>query len=88
MVLAARLSTALGIANGDAAERLGALLARFGLPVALPPGLDPGALLARMRLDKKAGAGGLRFVLWDRPGQTRIIADVPDTAVLAVLGGG
>jgi 3-dehydroquinate synthase len=88
MVLAARLSTALGIANGDAAERLGALLARFGLPVALPPGLDPGALLARMRLDKKAGAGGLRFVLWDRPGQARIIADVPDTAVLAVLGGG
>jgi 3-dehydroquinate synthase len=88
MVLAARLSTALGIATGDDAERLGALLARFGLPVALPPCLDPDALLARMRLDKKAGAGGLRFVLWDRPGAARIIADVPDTAVLAVLGGG
>jgi 3-dehydroquinate synthase len=88
MVLAARLSTALGIATGDDGERLRALLARFGLPVALPPGLDPDVLLARMRLDKKAGAGGLRFVLWERPGAARITADVPDTAVLAVLGGG
>jgi len=88
MVLAAQLSTALGIATGDDAEGLSALLARFGLPVALPPGLDPDALLARMRLDKKAGASGLRFVLWDRPGAARIIADAPDTAVLAVLGGG
>jgi len=88
MVLAARLSTALGIATGDDGERLRALLARFGLPVALPPGLDPDVLLARMLLDKKAGAGGLRFVLWERPGAARITADVPDTAVLAVLGGG
>jgi 3-dehydroquinate synthase len=86
MVLAARLSTALGIASGNDARRLAALLGRFGLPVALPPGLDPGALLARMRLDKKAGAGGLRFVLWDRPGAARIVAGVPDEAVLAVLG--
>jgi 3-dehydroquinate synthase len=86
MVLAARLSTALGIATDNDARHLGALLARFGLPVALPPGLDPDALLARMQLDKKAGAGGLRFVLWDRPGAARIVADVPDEAVLAVLG--
>jgi 3-dehydroquinate synthase len=85
MVLAARLSARLGIATGDDAERLRALLARFGLPVTLPSGLDADALLARMRLDKKAGAGGLRFVLWDRPGAARIVTDVPDEAVLAVL---
>jgi 3-dehydroquinate synthase len=86
MVLAARLSTTLGIATGNDAERLGALLARFGLPVALPPGLEAAALLARMRLDKKAGAGGLRFVLWERAGAARIVTDVSDAAVLAVLG--
>ena len=85
MVLAARLSTGLDIATAAEAERLRALLIRFGLPVSIPPGLDPGALLARMRLDKKAGAGGLRFVLWDRAGAARIVADVPDAKVLAVL---
>ena len=85
MVLAARLSAALGIAAASDSERLRTLLARFGLPTSLPPGLDPHALLARMRLDKKAGASGLRFVLWDRPGATKIVPDVPDEAVLAVL---
>ncbi|HVR81628.1 MAG TPA: 3-dehydroquinate synthase [Luteimonas sp.] len=85
MVLAARLSTALGIADVDDSERLRSLLVRFGLPTSLPPGLDPDTLLARMRLDKKAGASGLRFILWDRPGAARIVANVPDEAVLAVL---
>jgi 3-dehydroquinate synthase len=85
MVLAARLSTEMGIASAAESERLRALLIRFGLPVAIPPGLDPEALLARMRLDKKAAAGGLRFVLWDRAGAARVVADVPDAKVLAVL---
>ena len=69
------------------AERLGALLARFELPVVVPAGLDPEALLARMRLDKKAQAGGLRFVLWDRAGAARVVSGVPDEAVLRVLRG-
>ena len=85
MVLAARLSTALGLASNADGERLYALLARFGLPVALPPGLEAEALLARMRLDKKAQASGLRFVLWDGAGAARVVADVADSAVLDVL---
>ncbi len=85
MVLAARLSTALGLAPNADGERLYALLARFGLPVALPPGLEAEALLARMRLDKKAQASGLRFVLWDGAGAARVVADVADSAVLDVL---
>ncbi len=85
MVLAARLAAALELAEGSGADALAALLARFGLPTALPAGLDPAALLARMRLDKKASAAGLRFVLWDGPGAGRVVADVPDAAVLAVL---
>jgi 3-dehydroquinate synthase len=88
MVLAARLSAALGVADPADAARLQALLTRFGLPTTLPAGLDPAALLARMRLDKKAQAGGLRFVLWDRPGAARVVADVPETAVLALLEAG
>jgi 3-dehydroquinate synthase len=85
MVLAARLSAVLGLAAVAEADSLAALLQRFGLPVALPAGLDAQALLARMRLDKKAQASGLRFVLWDGPGMARVVADVPEAAVLAAL---
>ena len=85
MVLAARLSTLLGTAPDDDAERLRVLLARFGLPVELPNGLDTDALLARMRLDKKAAADGLRFVLWDGIGRARLVAGVPEAEVRAVL---
>lgn len=85
MVLAARLSAALGLAAEDDGERLERLLRRWGLPTTLPAGLDPSALLARMRLDKKAAADGLRFVLWDGVGRARVLAGVDEAAVLAVL---
>jgi 3-dehydroquinate synthase len=85
MVLAARLSAHLGMAPAADAERLRTLLAGFGLPTALPAGLDPDLLLARMRLDKKAHAGGLRFVLWEGPGLARIVDGVPEDAVLETL---
>jgi 3-dehydroquinate synthase len=87
MVLAARLSARLGMAPDADADALGRLLERFGLPVSLPGGLDPRALVERMRLDKKALAGGLRFVLWDGPGRARVVAEVPDREVMAVLQG-
>ena len=88
MVLAARLSAALGRSSLADAERLQRLLERLGLPVRIPAGLDPQALLARMRLDKKADASGLRFVLWDRAGAARIVSGVADEQVLAVLADG
>lgn len=86
MVLAAGLSCRLGLADAGDGERLRALLARFGLPTRLPDGLEPAALLARMRLDKKSQASGLRFVLWDGVGRARVVADVPEAAVLSQLG--
>ena len=85
MVCAAHLSARLRMAPITEAERLSALLARFGLPVALPAGLDPGALVARMRLDKKATAGALRFVLWRGAGQAEITAGVEEGDVIAAM---
>ena len=88
MVLAARLATALGLAPAADAAALRDLLVRFGLPVDLPRGLDPQVLVERMRMDKKATADGLRFVLWDGPGRARVVAGVPEQSVLSVLGSG
>ncbi|GGA85946.1 3-dehydroquinate synthase [Arenimonas soli] len=85
MVLAARLSAELGRAPWPDAARLAALLERLGLPVALPPGLAPDALLDRMRLDKKAVSGALRLVLWRGIGQAEVVDGVTDEAILAVL---
>ena len=87
MVLAARLSAALGLAPAGDAGILRGLLPRVGLATVMPAGLDPAALLARMQLDKKAHASGIRFVLWDGRGAARMVSDVPDKAVLAVLSG-
>jgi 3-dehydroquinate synthase len=52
---------------------------------AAPAGLDPAALLERMRLVTTAAADGLRFVLWVGPGRARLVAGVPESAVLESL---
>jgi 3-dehydroquinate synthase len=85
MVLAARLSTALGRASFADAARLAALLERFDLPTELPEGLAPEALLGRMRLDKKNVSGRLRLILWRGIGRAEIAPDVAEDAVLDVL---
>ena len=85
MVLAARLSSDLGRAPWSDTARLAALLERLGLPVALPAGLSGDALLARMRLDKKAVSGALRLILWSGLGHAEVVTDVPDTDIRAVL---
>jgi 3-dehydroquinate synthase len=85
MLMAAKLSTQLGRAPAADAQRLRALLARLGLPTALPAGLPAPALLARMRLDKKAVSGVPRLVLWRGIGQAEVVADVPESALLRAL---
>jgi 3-dehydroquinate synthase len=85
MVLAARLSERLGLAERADTERLRALLAALGLPVALPAGLAPQRLLEHMRLDKKAASGALRLILWRGVGRAEIVEGVADRDILAVL---
>lgn len=85
MVLAARLSSQLGLASHKDGERLATLLHRLRLPVNLPAAADPARLLDLMRLDKKNLSGRLRLILWDGLGDARIVSDVDDAAVLACL---
>jgi len=85
MVLAARLSADLGLAPAADSERLVAALDALGLPTAVPEGLDPDALLARMRLDKKNLSGTLRLILWRGIGQAFVATGIDEAAVREVL---
>jgi len=85
MILAARLSAALGLAPTEDTVRLGRLLHDFGLPTRIPAGLAPEALLARMRLDKKNLAGRLRLVLWRGVGRAEVVPDIDEFRVLDLL---
>ena len=85
MLLAARLSERLGMSTEADTVRLRRLLERLGLPTAIPPGMDPEALLALMRLDKKNTAGTLRLILWRGIGRAEIVAGVDEHEVLATL---
>ena len=86
MVLAARLSAALGRAPAADAERLRALLARLGLPTELARGFDIERVLARMQLDKKNLSGQLRLILWRAIGAAEIVGGVDPAAIRDVLG--
>ena len=85
MMLAARLSAQLGLAQAADAARLEALLGRFELPTALPAGIDPDALIDLMQLDKKNLSGRLRLVLWRGLGQAEIVKDVDRASLRVVL---
>ncbi|MGH8152340.1 MAG: 3-dehydroquinate synthase [Rhodanobacteraceae bacterium] len=85
MLLAAGLSTRIGMADAGDRERLHALLARIGLPTSLPAGLAADALLAHMRLDKKNRGGALRLILWRGIGRAEIVGDVEANSVRVVL---
>ncbi len=87
MVMAASLSQRLGLIDEALVQRLKSLLQKAGLPV-LGPQLDAqdnaGRYLALMRVDKKAEAGEIKFVLID--GHERaIVRAVPDALVREVI---
>lgn len=88
MVLAARLSAALGMAPAADAERLAALLTRFGLPTERPADCMPEALVERMRLDKKTLSNRLRLILWRGVGRAQLVDGVDPAQIVAVVRGG
>ena len=85
LVAAAHLSAGLGYAPPSLQADIERLLRPLTLPVRIPAGLPPEALLAAMGQDKKRAAGRLRFVLIAEPGEVFVAGDVPEQQVLQTL---
>jgi len=83
MVLAAELSAELGLVPREFAQRLSSLIEGAGLPIRAPR-MPPERWLELMRVDKKAEAGQIRFVLIEAPGRAGL-RTAPDELVLAVI---
>jgi len=84
MVMASELSVRAGLLSKQQAARVRELVAQAGLPVQ-GPAIPAEQLLEWMRVDKKAGAGRVRFVLLSGMGDAQIRDDVDERAVLEVI---
>ena len=73
MVMAADLSVALGLIGADYAARLRHIIGKAGLPT-VGPRLASQRYLELMRVDKKAEAGAMRFVVLESPGRAGVRA--------------
>ncbi len=83
MVMAAELSARLGLMPDAFVERMQELLQRAGLPIRAPAiGVD--RFVDLMRVDKKAEAGQIRFVVIPALGQATVQA-APDVLVREVI---
>lgn len=87
MLCASRLAERRGLIDATVTQRQAELMGALGLPLTLPAGADIQAAdaIARMRLDKKAVAGKLRFVLPTRMGHVETMANIPEEDVRAAM---
>lgn len=83
MVMGLELSHRLGLIGRDYATRVARLIERAGLPVR-GPAISADDYLRLMRLDKKAEAGEIRFVVIERPGLA-VLRSAPDALVASVV---
>ena len=87
MVMAAQLSSELGLVDAAFVQRLRTVIQRAGLPV-IGPRLNPednaGRYLELMRVDKKAEGGEIRFVVIDGPSRASM-RGAPDAQVRSVI---
>ncbi|HEX5950024.1 MAG TPA: 3-dehydroquinate synthase [Actinomycetota bacterium] len=83
MLFAARLAEALGVAPSGLLARHRWLIGSLGLAPEGPlPEME--RILTAMRMDKKY-SGGVRFVLLEDLGRPRVVEDVPEDMVRAIL---
>jgi 3-dehydroquinate synthase len=78
MVVESRLAVRLGWIDPATADRVEAIVKRYGLPTSAP-GLDPDSLIEAMSRDKKNQKGKIRFVLPRKIGHVEL-TDAPSLA--------
>jgi 3-dehydroquinate synthase len=84
MVIAARVSQAMGLISKDDVARIETLLTRAGLPVTAPDlGLE--RYIELMGVDKKVESGKIRFILLRAIGSAFLTSDVPLHAIHSAL---
>ena len=83
MVIAADLSARLGLIDETYARRIRDIVERAGLPIK-GPRLGAQRYLQLMRLDKKAQAGEIRFVVIEAPGRATV-RSAPDALVAQAI---
>lgn len=84
MICASQLAERRGLIPASLTQRQMRLLEAFSLPVR-PLGWSMDTLLPAMRIDKKAIAGRMRFVLPKRLGEVALFDDVPEQDVCHVI---
>jgi len=84
MIMAARLSTKLGMCSASDTERLLRLIQRAGLPTS-PPAALADKFLTLMARDKKATDAGLRLVLLNRLGEAVLVSNVDESDLTAII---
>ena len=78
MVVECRLAETSGLAETGLTARIAAVLQSLGLPVSIPPSLDPERIVSAMQMDKKRAAGQQRFALPERIGAVRVGVTIED----------
>lgn len=85
MVIAAELSSALGMLPARDAARIKALVKAAGLPTAPPSDLGVRAFLGHMAVDKKVVNGRLRLVVLDGLGAAVVRSDIDEDVIVSTL---
>jgi 3-dehydroquinate synthase len=82
---AAHIAARRNIMSSADAERLIAILRRFGLPTAVPGHLSSDDIVTLTRRDKKVAGGKVRFVLVPRFGETTFRDDITEDDIRAAV---
>lgn len=87
MIHASQLAERHGLIGPEVTARQKKLVEAVSLPTSLPAAgrFSVEQVLDRMKLDKKAQAGRLRFILPSRIGKVQLLDDVPESLVRDVL---
>jgi len=82
LVAACRLSAEKAGLAPSVRDRIFSALARYQLPMTLPPDIKTEDILSAMRKDKKFHGGSVRFVLLKQPGEAFVSSDVTEADIV------